>query len=146
MLGLSNEATRFTLARTRNRMVRLQMSPPLPGTQLVLGPAPWFRVDRNELRQGPTESLVGELQNRRWNVQGRSFTAAAATPGSTVQFANPHGGVSPAYGPYQDVRLADGAVYADGIVIARFEDETYLWRCALTQKAWPAMLVTSGPA
>ena len=124
-------------------MVRLQMSPPLLGSTLTLGPAPWFRVERNELRQGPTESLVGELQNHQWNVRGRHFTVVEATPGTTLQFAGPAGPVSPPYGPYHDVRLADGAVYGDGRLIARFDDETYLWRCALTHQAWPAVVVAS---
>ena len=124
-------------------MVRLQMSPPLVGPHITLGPAPWFRVERNELRQGPTESLVGELQNHQWNVHGRHFAVVEATPGSTLQFAGPTGPASPPYGPYSDVRMADGAVYGDGQVIARFDDETYLWRCALTQKAWPAVVVSS---
>src|SRR3954471_11337598 len=127
----------------KRRMVRLEMSPPLVGSRLTLGPAPWFRVERNELRQGPTESLVGELRNRQWNVRGRHFSIVEATPGSTAQFANPAGGVSPAYGPYEDVRMADGAVYGDGKLLARFDDETYLWRCAQTQKAWPAVLVSA---
>ena len=39
--------------------------------------------------------------------------------------------------------MADGAVYGDGKLIARFDGETYLWRCALTHKAWPAVLVSS---
>src|SRR3954470_16792452 len=125
------------------RMVRLEMSPPLVGSRLTLGPAPWFRVERNELRQGPTESLVGELHNHQWNVRGRHFSIVEATPGSTVQFAGPSGPCSPPYGQYNDVRRADGAVYGDGKLLARFDDETYLWRCAQTQKAWPAVLVSA---
>jgi hypothetical protein len=127
-------------------MVRLQMSPTLVGSHLTLGPAPWFRVERNELRQGPTESLVGELQNHQWNVRGRNFTVVEVNPGATLQFAGPAGPVSPAYGPYHSVRLADGSVYGDGQLIARFDDETYLWRCADTQQAWPAVVVSSEPA
>ena len=124
-------------------MVRLEMTPPLVGASITLGPAPWFRVDRNELRQGPTESLVGELHNHQWNVHGRHFNLVEATTGATLQFASPNGPSSPAYGPYADVRLADGAVYGDGKLIARFDDETYLWRCADTQQAFPAVVVAS---
>ena len=123
-------------------MIRLQMSPSLLGPHITLGPAPWFRVDRNELRQGPTESLVGELHDHQWNVGGQRFTVVEATPGSTLQFASPSGPVSPSYGPYQDVRMADGAVYGDGKLIARFDGETYLWRCAETHEAWPAVVVS----
>ena len=124
-------------------MIRLQMSPALLGSRITLGPAPWFRVERNELRQGPTESLVGELRNHQWNVHGRHFTVVDASPGTKVEFAASHGDTSAAFGPYQEVRFADGAVYGDGKLIARFDEETYLWRCTSTQQAWPAVVVSS---
>ena len=127
-------------------MVRLQMSPALLGSRLTLGPAPWFRVERNELRQGPTESLVGELQDHQWNVRGRRFSMVEANPGTTIQFAGPSGPVMPAYGPYTEVRMADGAFYGDGQLIARFDEETYLWRCTETHKAYAAVLVSSTPS
>lgn len=118
------------------------MAPDLLGSRVTLGPAPWFRVERNELRQGPTESLVGELQNHQWNVHGRNFAVVEATPGTTVHFDGHGGTVSQSYGPYREMRMADGALYGDGKLIARFDDDTYLWRCADTQKAWPAVVVT----
>ena len=123
-------------------MIQLKMTPPLLGSRLTLGPAPWFRVDRNELRQGPTESLVGELRNHQWNVKGRHFAIVEATPGSTVQFAGP-ASAAPPLGPYQDLRLTDGALYADGKLVAKFDDETYLWLCPDTHQAWPAVVVAS---
>ena len=127
-------------------MVRLQMSPALLGSRITLGPAPWFRVERNELRQGPTESLVGELRNHQWNVHGRHFSVVDASPGATVQIAAAHGPSSSSFGPYQEVRFADGAMYGDGQLIAKFDEETYLWRCTTTQEAWPAVVVSSNPA
>lgn len=124
-------------------MVQLRMSPPLLGSRLTLGPAPWFRVERNELRQGPTESLVGELRNHQWNVNGRHFAVVEATPGSTLQFAGPGGMATTPTGPYRELQMADGALYADGQLIARFDDDTYLWRCARTHKAWPSLVLGS---
>ena len=75
-------------------MVRLEMTPPLLGSPITLGPAPWFRVERNELRQGPTEILVGELRNHQWNVRGRPFNVVEATPGSMLQFTSSNGAAS----------------------------------------------------
>jgi hypothetical protein len=124
-------------------MIQLKMSPALLGSRLTLGPAPWFRVDRNELRQGPTESLVGELRNHQWAVNGRHYAVVEATPGSTVRFASPTGGETRPTGPYREVRLADGALYADGKLVARFDDDTYLWRCIATHQAWPAVVVAA---
>lgn len=124
-------------------MIQLKMSPTLLGSRITLGPAPWFRVDRNELRQGPTESLVAELRNHQWSVHGQHFAVVEATPGSTVQFAGMAGAASAPSGPFAEVKLADGALYADGHLVARFDDETYLWRCAQTHEAWPAVVVAS---
>jgi len=124
-------------------MIQLNMSPPLMGSRVTLGPAPWFRVDRNELRQGPTESLVGELRNHQWSVRGRSFPVVEATDASTVQFSGPAGPVSRPFGPFRELRLADGALYGDGKLVARFDEDTYLWRCVETHEAWPAVVVAS---
>ena len=124
-------------------MIQLNMTPPLLGSRITLGPAPWFRVDRNELRQGPTESLVAELRNHQWSVHGRSFPVVEATDASTVQFSAPAGPVSRPFGPFRELKLADGALYGDGKLVARFDDDTYLWRCAETHEAWPAVVVSS---
>lgn len=123
-------------------MVLLNMSPALPGERLTLGPAPWFRMERNELRQGPTESLVGELRERQWRVGGQRFAMVEATPGALLRFAGPVGPSSSSYGPYRELRIADGELYGDGRVVARFDDDTYLWRDAQTLQAWPAVVVS----
>lgn len=123
-------------------MIQLNMTPPLLGSRITLGPAPWFRVDRNELRQGPTESLVGELRNHQWAVNGRHFSVVEANDASTVRFSGPGGPTSPTFGPYRELRLADGALYGDGKLVARFDDDTYLWRCVETHEAWPAVVVS----
>jgi hypothetical protein len=124
-------------------MVKLDMTPALLGQRVTLGPAPWFRVERNELRQGPTESLVGQLRDHQWAVEGRTFAMVQATPNTLLQFAGASGDPEAPSGPYQEVHLADGAFYADGSLVARFDDDTYLWRCVRTQQSWPAVLVTS---
>ncbi len=124
-------------------MVQLRMTPALAGSRITLGPAPWFRVERNELRQGPTEGLVGELRDHQWNVNGRHFAMLEATPGALLEFAGPAGPMAAPLGPYEELHMADGAMYADGQLVARFDDDTYLWRCPATHEAFPALVVRS---
>jgi hypothetical protein len=123
-------------------MVQLNMSPIAVGARLTLGPAPWFRLERHELREGPTERLVGELRNRQWRVEGQDFTEVMATPGSTLRFES-DGPVSRQYGPFQSLHISDGKALGDGKLVARFDDDTYMWRCAATQQAWPSIVVAS---
>jgi hypothetical protein len=122
-------------------MVELNMSPASLGSRLTLGPAPWFRLERHELREGPTERLVGTLRNQQWNVAGQHFIDVQATPGSTLHFEGPAGPVASEMGPFEFLSMADGALYGDGQVIARFDEDTYLWRSATTQEAWPSLVV-----
>ena len=124
-------------------MVQLQMSPLALGSRLTLGPAPWFRVERHELREGPTERLVGQLRNQQWQVDGRHYAEVKATPGSTLHFEGPSGPTSHEMGPFQSLHIADGAMYGDGKLLARFDEDTYMWRCVTTREAWPSIVVSS---
>ena len=124
-------------------MVQLQMSPVALGSRLTLGPAPWFRVERHELREGPTERLVGLLRNHQWQIDGRHFVEVKATPGSTLQFEGPAGQAPREMGPFQSLHIADGAMYGDGKLLARFDEDTYMWRCVATREAWPCVVVAS---
>ena len=121
-------------------MVELNLSPDPAGEPLTLGPAPWFRVERNELRQGPTEILVGEMRGRSWRLAGRPFPTLEAN-GTLLRFAG-HGAPSgAAQGPYRELRFVDGSLYGDGQLVAYFDDETYLWRESQTSRSWPSVLL-----
>lgn len=124
-------------------MLQLKMSPQATGSRLTLGPAPWFRVERHELREGPTERLVGQLHNQQWNVGGQRFVQVEATPGSMLHFEVPGGPGTSSLGPFQSLQIADGAMYGDGKLLARFDEDTYLWRCVTTRQAWPSVVVAA---
>lgn len=122
-------------------MVQLQMSPTQLGNRVTLGPAPWYRVERHELREGPTERLVGQLRNHQWSIDGHHFAAVHASR-SKLHFER-GGDATPQFGPFEQLHMSDGALYGDGELIARFDDDTYLWRCAKSQQAWPSIVVSS---
>ena len=124
-------------------MVQLHSSPPTAAPRLVLPFAPWFRVERHELREGPTERLVGRLTNRQWRVEGNEYGELRAIPGSTLHFEDAYGQSAREIGPFQSLHIADGAMYGDGQLLARFDEDTYLWRCPATREAFPCVVVSA---
>jgi hypothetical protein len=124
-------------------MVQLHNAPPPAGARLTLPSAPWFRVERHELREGPTERLVGHLSNRQWRVEGSHYGELQAHPGSTLHFEDAYGPASRELGPFQALQIADGAMYGDGKLLARFDEDTYMWRCTATREAFPCVVVAA---
>jgi hypothetical protein len=110
---------------------------------LTLPSAPWFRVERHELRAGPTERLVGHLSNRQWRVEGNQYGELQALPGSTLHFEDAYGPATRELGPFQSLRISDGTLIGDGKLLARFDEDTYLWRCAATREAFPCLVVAA---
>jgi hypothetical protein len=115
----------------------------IPQPRLALPPAPWFRLERHELREGPTERLVGRLSNRQWRIEGTQYGELQAVPGSTLRFEDGCGPAGREMGPFRSLHIADGAMYGDGKLLARFDEDTYLWRCAATREAFPCVVVAA---
>lgn len=123
--------------------MRLHVTAPLLGHGVIVGPAPWFKLVRSTLRMGPVEAQVGRLENHQWKIHGRFFTAFHLDEASTIHFeaAAGTGGVS--HGPFEDVKVADGTVYADERAIARFDDATEAWQSTLDGSSWPVVVVVA---
>ena len=47
------------------------------------------------------------------------------------------------HGPFEDVKVADGTVYADERAIARFDESTDTWQSALDGSIWPIVAVVA---
>ena len=122
-------------------MLKLSLSPILLGSNVTLGPAPWFRFERNVIRQGPLQSAVAELRNHQWSANGRHFVQLRADGKPRVRFGadGEHSGAE--YGPFEDLHWTDGAMYADGRLLARFDDATQQWICTETNELWPVLLL-----
>lgn len=124
-------------------MVQLRDSATPAAARLTLPSAPWFRVERHELREGPTERLVGQLSDRQWRVEGHQYGELQAVAGSTLHFEDASGSATRELGPFQALQIADGAMYGDGKMLARFDEDTYLWRCPATREAFPCVVVSA---
>ena len=124
-------------------MLKLCLSPVLLGSRITLGPAPWFRFEGNVIHQGPQRDTVAELCNHQWNARGRHFVQLHADGHPRVRFAAEGDAQAAEYGPFHDVHWSDGAMYADGRLLAKFDDATRQWICTATNQPWPVLILGS---
>jgi hypothetical protein len=97
---------------------------------LSVGPAPYFVVRGASLLAGPDEEPVGFYADGLWHVAGRSFTAARPDVPTAVQFQDNGSHSGEALGPFEHVKLVDGAIRQGprlGRLLAKFDDESQLW-------------------
>ncbi|HZZ94985.1 MAG TPA: hypothetical protein VFE23_20665 [Usitatibacter sp.] len=123
--------------------MRLHVTAPLFGHGVIVGPAPWFKIVRSSLCMGPVEAPVGRLENHQWIIHGRFFTAFHLDEASTVHFEAAAGAASVSHGPFDEVKVADGTVFADDRAIALFDDAIGEWKSAFDGGAWPVVVVVA---
>lgn len=124
-------------------MVHLHFDGRSPSYSLVLGPAPWFRISGNFIRQGPDGTVVATYRHHQWELQGRHFTRWDCKQPSVIHFEDAAGGPTERFGPFQTLYAADGVLYADDELFAKFIEESQLWHCYATENFWPALVFES---
>jgi hypothetical protein len=117
-----------------------------PGvTPATLGPAPWFRVSGNFVRQGPHGFIVGTFRRHHWEVQSRHFARFDCPAPVAVHFEDAAGGPTEEFGPLAQFFSLDGTLRADGGLFAKFVEETQLWHCVPTETYWPVLVIKPAP-
>ena len=108
-----------------------------------LGPAPWFRIAGNFVRQGPSGLIVGTFREHHWELQSRHFVRYDCSDTVLIHFEDVAGGPTDDYGPFGEFHAADGVMYAANKLFAKFIEETQLWHCYPTENFWPVMVIKS---
>jgi hypothetical protein len=126
-------------------MIRLHFRGLSSGDSVVLGPAPWFRVAGNHIRQGPGGEVVAEIRNHQWELRDRFFTRIDCEDRVRVHFEDAGGAPTRRFGPFGAFFAVDGALYADERMLARFTEETQLWHCFPTETFWPVLVIEPAP-
>ena len=127
-------------------MIHLHFNGSSPAYAVTLGPAPWFRIAGNFIRQGPHGAIAATYRHHQWEVQGRHFTRSDCKDRAVIHFEDAAGGPTEDYGPFDTFHAADGVMYADGKLFAKFIEESQLWHCYPTENFWPVMVVkAAGP-
>jgi len=121
-------------------MVQLRMEGVSAAYSITLGPAPWFRVAGNFIRQGPRGTIVATYYNHQWEVQSRFFTRFECRDPLLIHFEDAAGGSTEDYGAFSHFQAADGVLYADNKLFAKFIEESQLWHCYVTENFWPVLV------
>jgi hypothetical protein len=110
-----------------------------------LGPAPWFRIAGNFIRQGPHGSIAGTFRMHHWEVAGHHFARYDCKEGALVHFEDFQGGPSEDFGPFACLYAQDGVLHVEKDLFAKFIEETQMWHCFATETFWPVMVIKSVP-
>lgn len=125
-------------------MITLKFEAGQPSEQpVVLGPAPWFRVAGNFVREGPYGSIVGTFRNHFWEIQSRAFVRYYCEEPHAVYFEDSLGDVGVRLGPFSNLWVEDGVVHGDQAYKAKFHEQTQIWHVYETDNYWPVMVIES---
>jgi hypothetical protein len=112
-----------------------------------LAPAPFFRITGNFISRGPDGAVVAQFSNHFWDMQGQNyFTHFACHDRTMIHFEDAIGNASRTFGPFDQIAVADGVVYANSKLFARFTEETQLWHCYSTDTYWLSMIIAPPPS
>jgi hypothetical protein len=122
-------------------MITLEFKGSTPLRHSTLGPARRFRVAGNFIRDADTGNILARYHNHFWDVNGQHYTGYECKDAATLRFADAEGGSSDAYGPFPGLYVADGSVYGNDKLVAKFVDQTLLWHDHQADAFWPNMFV-----
>jgi hypothetical protein len=111
---------------------------------ISLGPAEGFRVAGNFLRQLPANEVLGQYVRHQWHVREGHFSRYDCCEPCRVYFADFEGTRSELFGPFEQLHVADGTMYAADRLFAKFIDESLLWHSFELETYWPSLIIT-GP-
>jgi len=113
------------------------------GVPARVGPAPWFRITGNFIRQGPHDKVVATFQNYTWETDGRHYTSYDVDGSATIQFEDALGGQSEVCGPLGSIKTTDGVMRVKDELFSKFINETQLWHDIRNDTYWPVMVIRS---
>jgi hypothetical protein len=126
-------------------MVELRFEGLSAHQSVVAGPAPWFRIAGNYVRQGPSGAVVAQLERHQWSVGQQFFSRFDCRGPLVVHFEDAGGEPSGAFGPFTSLAVADGTMYSGDRVLAKFAEETQLWHAFPTETYWPVLVIAAPP-
>jgi hypothetical protein len=115
------------------------------GQSEFFGPAPFFELDREALRQGPERTViarhvrhawqVGQQHYSSWEVEGPLIAIFTDTLDQSVG--------SLTMGPFSHLRVANGFAYGDTRLVAEFTETISKWCSKLDDECWPVIELRS---
>ena len=124
-------------------MIELRFENGTRNAAIVLGPAPWFRVSGNFIRQGPHGTISGTFRMHHWEVNARHFARYDCDGPVLVHFEDAEGGKTEDFGPFNRVYAQDGVMHVEKELFAKFLEETQMWHVFPIETYWPVMVIKS---
>ena len=126
-------------------MVHLTFEALQAARSVTVGPAEGFRVAGNFLRELPSNTVLGEYSRHQWHVRGGHFSRYDCPDRCHVYFADAEGTRSEIFGPFASLHVADGTMYTQDKLFAKFIDETLLWHSFELESYWPSIIIGGPP-
>jgi hypothetical protein len=123
-------------------MIRLKFQAPQDAHSVIVGPAPAFRVAGNFLRRMPDNAVMGQYIRHQWRVGDRGFSRYDSLDPCLIYFADVEGTPSETFGPFEKLHVADGTMYSDDELFAKFIDESLNWHSLELETFWPNLVLT----
>src|SRR5690606_15592927 len=111
--------------------------------EATIGPAAAFRVAGNFIRQHPSGNIVARYEHHHWCKDDEHFSRYECIDRVHIHFEDTEGGRTQSFGPFSTLLAADGTLYADKELFARFSEETVNWHCYPLETYWPVMVIES---
>jgi len=113
------------------------MRPPLH-----VGPAPWFRITRNCVRQGPHDEPVAIFENSAWHADGERFTSSDVEGATAIQLDDESPDRVEVFGPFDFVRIANAVLWTNSQPLVKLSSETGHWQHVKTKHDWSEVVIT----
>ncbi len=113
---------------------------------MLLGPAPFFKIDGPLLQQGPDQEVVGRYFDHHWELAGRYVSSYECASPVRVHFEGRAGETSQSFGPFQQLRFPNGSCYADRVLLAEFVEERGYWVHRADLTTWPVIVLSPARA
>jgi hypothetical protein len=127
------------------RMIKLYFENGAPDHSITLGPAPWFRIAGNFIRQGPHGTIMGTFRLHHWEVNSHLFARYDCEGPVLVHFEDVHGGQTENFGPFSRLFAQDGVLHVgEKELFAKFIEETQMWHVFPVETYWPVMVIEAG--
>jgi hypothetical protein len=128
------------------RMIQLLFKGHSTGGDKTVGPAPAFRIAGNFIRAEPSGTILARYEDYHWDIDGAAYTSYHCEAPVAIHFEEFLGGKSSKFGPFKNVHTADGVMYCDGEMFARYMDESLLWLATPTRTHWPMLVIKAAGA
>jgi hypothetical protein len=113
---------------------------------VAVGPAPAFKVAGNFIRMLPSGEVVASYHNNQWQIGTGHFSRYDCLEPAVIHFEAVDGLATASFGPFNKLLVADGTMYADDEIFAKFIDETLNWHSYRLATYWPTLIISAAPS